>query len=198
MKSPIEDFAKHVESRGGHFDDSITPWKIRDRGQVVQDPDHPGRAIVEVERHRAILGDVYHRGQPMDVMRTYYPRYGYDPATGEWEPLGEARKPEIEVKFRRAAEIVDDTSFTFEDLGGGQYRCRETMTGEERTVESKSDMEQMARDIVNGFDYSYLDDELSDALSPAELNDFKVKLRQAEQELVTRKAREAWEDRDLY
>ena len=54
--------------------------KLRKRYRITSDSELPGDWIVEIERHRSILGVTYNRGLPMSAFETYKVRYAVNVA----------------------------------------------------------------------------------------------------------------------
>lgn len=63
----------HFDKEGWPVD--VDRSKLHDRCRITSDAAFPESAVVEIERHRAILGDTYIRGQRMRAFETYYMRY---------------------------------------------------------------------------------------------------------------------------
>lgn len=87
----LAELAAHFEKTGWPYE--LSREKLWQRGSVVTDADHADCAIVEIERHRAVLGSVYVREQPMSAFETYFMRYRIQGQMGDVTELAERVMP---------------------------------------------------------------------------------------------------------
>ena len=80
-------FEQFIEDNGGEFLD-LTLRKIRERGRIVRDPEHPDVLVLDIERHRSLPGASYTKGSPMSAYETYIQRITFDPVTKDFQEIG--------------------------------------------------------------------------------------------------------------
>jgi hypothetical protein len=76
-----------------HFDETgwpvdVTRKKLMDRYRITDNKDK-NAVTIEIERHRAVLGETYIPGAPMSAYQTYWMRYDVNVQTGEVDYLDE-------------------------------------------------------------------------------------------------------------
>jgi len=79
-------FEQFIEENGGAYLD-LTVKKIRDRGRIVNDPEHPNLLVLDIERHRSLPGSHYEKGRPMAAFETYIQRISFDPIEKQFEEI---------------------------------------------------------------------------------------------------------------
>lgn len=127
---------RHFSERGWPPD--MHERKLYNRARVTFDEATPHIAIVEIERHRAILGTSYTRGVGMDAFQTYFMRYSVDTTTSNVNVL-EEREGGYQID---ASGVVDSHldrdsfSLSIEPLGDGRYKIRESETSDSAVVSS--------------------------------------------------------------
>lgn len=83
----------------------LSPEKLAKRFHITSDEAHPGCDVVEIERHRGILGAAYVRGAPMSAYETYFMRYAVNTQTGTVRVLPE-RSCELDIDTEELVEEV--------------------------------------------------------------------------------------------
>lgn len=85
-RSAWDAFEQFIEDNGGEYLD-LTAKKIRERGSIVYDPEHPNLLVLDIERHRSLPGSHYEKGRPMAAYETYIQRISFDPLTKRFEEI---------------------------------------------------------------------------------------------------------------
>lgn len=152
-----------------HFDKTgwpveVTLKKLMDRYHITDNEDK-NCVTVEIERHRAVLGDTYIPGVPMSAYQTYWMRYDVNVQTGEVDDLGE-QEGEITVNI---SDLVDrHLSFDYfwlsiepEDDTPEIYRISEEVIGESILVSDCKEAESFVLSFCPGM-VEYFKNSLSD------------------------------------
>ena len=193
----LQHVVDYIVDQGGELIEyGLTPDKVWERAELVDDPERIDWIVFEMERHRSILGTIYVPGLAMPAFITYWPRYAFHPVEKKFEELGEYRKAEVSIDHWDVADrwISETISFDFEHIGAEQHRCKELCGNEERVVSSQKEVEDFAAEIVRGWYLDFFQDELSDLLRPSEIQEHLDRIRRAAEELMREKAKDAWED----
>lgn len=90
----MENFQKVLTLLVSHFDKSgwptgVGPEKLWERARVASFEESAGIAVVEIERHRAVVGASYIRGVGMNAFEEYFMRYSVDVVSGIAHELAE-------------------------------------------------------------------------------------------------------------
>ena len=196
MNSPAdkhEAFLNYLEEQGGELDGEPSE-KILERMEPVDDPERPDWLVLDVERHRAVLGTRYTPGEPMYAYITYWPRYAYHPQTKTLEYLGQHRQSQADIDYELVADIrTDELTFNFEPAGDGRHRCREGWSNEERLVSDVADIETMAAKIVRRLNYEDYVDVLAEHADEATRQQIMDQFYQALEKKAQERARRNWE-----
>jgi hypothetical protein len=179
--------------------------KLRDRATVTTDPALPGWDIVEVERHRAILGATYTRGQPMSAFETYFMRFAVQLKDGKVEQLPE-REDDLDIDV--ASLVAEHLSYerfglTIEAVDETRFLIREDVCGDEEiigTLEEAIAFSQGLGDSIRDYLNEALDNEFG-ADGPEDEQTRNQLDRHAEEELAEQlkaKAEKAWRDREQW
>ncbi|WP_284446903.1 hypothetical protein [Fluviibacter phosphoraccumulans] len=194
-----EDIVKILES---HFQEHGWPLdvgreKLYDRYRVVSDEADTTRRIVEIERHRPILGDTYTRGLPMNAFETYFLRYSVDPETMSVKALPERLGDvEIDINGLAESEIFQSVCLEIESVES-LYRVRDGVSNMEMLVSSLAETKEFAISLAEPLaDYFYerlldhgtIEEELQERL-------FKEYQNALEAELLEQAVR-LWGERD--
>ena len=75
----FETLKNHFNSTGWPLD--LNEQKLDQRSRISSCLTENDCPIVEIEKHRAILGDCYIKGLPMNAYKTYFMRYSINPST---------------------------------------------------------------------------------------------------------------------
>jgi hypothetical protein len=145
-----------LETLIGHF--NATSWpldvneqKLRKRYVIGHDDVLPRNYIVEIERHRSILGAEYTRGLPMAAYQTYYMRYAVQLQTKEVEELPD-RNGEINVDVDAIVdEHTNHESFSLSVKAIDQTRfvIREDVCGDEENISTLGDAKAFALSLAD-------------------------------------------------
>lgn len=131
----IERLIHWFEQTGWPLD--VNEQKLRMRASVGRDSNYPGCDIVQIERHRPILGTHYTKGHAMDAFSTYYMRYAvHDDDGGIIKELKEEIvESEIDawglVEMNTSREYV---GLEIRRLGSGSYRVSDTVSNDSLDV----------------------------------------------------------------
>ena len=184
----------YIEESGGEFE-GLTSEKIWGRSELIPDSDKPDWIVFEVERHRGILGTLYAEGEPMEAFVTFWPRYAFQSETKQFEQLGEYRKPEVTIDYKKVAGYIidrDGISLSFAPFDTDLHLCRDDISNEECLVNSVEDVQVFAVKLVDAWATSY-EEELGWYMEPQEVKKSLVELQKALDEAAISEARMAWQ-----
>ncbi|HMK06815.1 MAG TPA: hypothetical protein VK476_04745, partial [Flavobacterium sp.] len=188
---PLEMVFEFLETHPDKFDDE-TAFKIRARAKIVEDSNYQNKIVFDVERHRAWLGERYHKGQAMNSFITYWRRYVFDPSAQTLSHVG-IHKPS---RFNNAGagDLVEGFDFNIQKSGSDKYFVAETFLGSEVTVTSLSEAEEFAETIVNEINLEDYTVRFHDALGPNQLNEFLTILKDKATDQLKCNLRKSWAD----
>lgn len=194
-KTVIEILESHFQEHGWPLD--VNRDKLYTRYRVESDDKDPSRFIVEIERHRAVLGDTYTRGLPMNAFETYFLRYSVDPETMSVKALPERLGDvEIDINGLAESEIFQSVCLEIESVES-LYRVRDGVSNMEMLVSSLAETKEFAISLAEPLaDYFYerlldhgtIEEELQERL-------FKEYQNALEAELLAQAVR-LWDERD--
>ena len=181
----------------------VTIEKLQTRFGISNDDALPLWDVVEIERHRPILGTNYTSGLAMAAFETYYMRYGVNVSTSEVRELPE-RSGEIKIDSSGIAESdlsADSFSLSVEAIDATNYLIRESTSGEHAQVTSFYEVREFALTLSDQFvDYFYetLDREFSDhaRIDRAKRTEILSSYEKSLKEKISALAKRAWEDRE--
>ena len=186
-------FCNYLEEQGDELDGEPSE-KILDRMEPVDDPERPDWLVFDVERHRAVLGTRYTRGELIHAYITYWPRYAFCPKTRTIEYLGRHRKSEANIHYDLVVDIqTSELSFNFEPVGDGRYRCREGLSNEEGLVCDVADVETMAAEIVRRLSHEDYENVLAEYADDATRQEIMDQFYRALEKKGRERARRDWE-----
>lgn len=138
-----------------YFEDNDWPpdmdcEKLYERSSLSEEQYKPGWGIVEIERHRAVLGASYSKGQPMTAFQTYWMRYAVHPETGEIEELpdknGEICINDMSIYvYEVLSELV---AISIEPIKNGKYLISEGVKNYEKEISSFKDAMVFALELT--------------------------------------------------
>lgn len=150
----VEILESHFQEHGWPTD--VDRAKLYARYRVVSEDKDPRRFIVEIERHRAALGDTYTRGLPMNAFETYFLQYLVDPEGMNVETLPE-RKGDLQINFYGLAEsdMSEFVSLSIEPEDG-LYRVSENVSNQQKLVSNLDELKEFAISLAEPHaDYFY-------------------------------------------
>lgn len=143
-----------------HFDRTKWPLDISrekyfKRARVADDGEVPGVVVVEIERHRSMLGTSYVKGLGMAAFEEYFMRYAVDLANGSVTELAERHG---HYQFDTGDIVgehlsMDSFSLDIEPIENGQYSVKEDVFHEEQVTASL----QETRDFVFTFEDRFVE-----------------------------------------
>ncbi len=137
MINVIDQLVSFFNKEGWPLD--INEIKLRDRTQIADGSYKPGWQIVEIERHRGVLGSNYYQGCQMNAFQTYWMCYAVYQKTGVVEKLQE-KAGEITVNLNGLiSEHLDIDEFnliTIEPYGEDVYEIEYQIINERRRINS--------------------------------------------------------------
>ena len=138
-----------------HFDRTKWPLdisreKFSKRARVADDGEVSGVVVVEIERHRSMLGTSYTKGLGMAAFEEYFMRYAVDLANGAVTELAERHGHYQFDTGDIVGEHLSMESFSLgiEPIENGQYSVTEGVSHEEQVTASL----QETRDFVSTFE----------------------------------------------
>lgn len=181
----------------------ITMEKLQARSSFSQDDALPLWDVVEIERHRPILGTTYTQGSAMDAFETYYMRYGVNVATSEAIELAERPgKVKINTIGIVDSELSADSFYlSVEAVDATSYLIREGVSGEEAQVTSLDEAREFALSLSESFVDRFsdaLDREFPDQsqVDHARRTELLSSYEENLKEKISARAKRAWEDRE--
>lgn len=144
----------HFQEHGWPLD--VNRDKLYTRYRVESDDKDPSRFVVEIERHRAVLGDTYTRGLPMNAFETYFLRYSVDPETMSVKALPE-RLGDLQINVYGLAEsdISESVGLSIEPEDG-LYRVSDNVSNQQKLVSNLDEFKEFAISLAEPLaDYYY-------------------------------------------
>jgi hypothetical protein len=200
--TPLNILISHFDASGWPMD--INLGKLLSRYSLTSDDNRPGWDIVEIERHRPILGTSYVRGLPMDAFETYYMRYAVHVLTPEVTELPERRgKISINVDDIVSNEMSNDMfSLNIEAIDEHKYEIREGTSGENTVISNIDEAKKFCESFLDN-NVEYFSDSLHRELAELEFTEEEIKKNLSEYETkmkkaLLEKAEDAWQSREIW
>lgn len=188
----ITELCQFLEEQGGEVEE-ITPKKLWDRAEIIEDPEYPNCIVFTLERHRSIMGSFYKPGHPMAAFVTYWPLYAFDRQTRKLDQIGEAKPDKVHIDYDHLAREDCGLDFELSPVGDGRWRYHESCYCEEGIVSSQEELEDAASNIVDRLDLTVYIDILSEHCGGGEAAEHARKLAAAYEERAREQARRDWE-----
>jgi hypothetical protein len=196
---PLKTLINYFDNNGwpGDVDES----KLHERYSISEEPYEKGWDVIEIERHRAILGDTYRKGQPMSAFQTYWMRYAVNPKTKDVKELSE-RSGEICIDDMSSYvdEILPeecDLSITL--LEDGDYLIHDLICNSERIIstieEAKAFALELVDDLADNFQTRLADEGLP--LSDEQLKQLRDEYTENVRYQIIDSVENLWEEREL-
>lgn len=195
MKNAINQLVSFFEKEGWPLD--INEYKLIDRAEIAEDSYKPGWQVVEIERHRGVLGSNYYQGCGMNAFQTYWMCYAVETASGNVKELPE-KEGDVTVEISGLVyEELNNAEFysiTIEICGGKEFQIEYSLTNEKEIISTLKQAISFGLDCCKGFT-EYFNSQLNDYSLPkekiAELSSgYKTEL----EETVTAMMTEKWEE----
>lgn len=141
----------HFNSNGWPI--HITEEKLNSRAGLATDDSYPDAQIVEIERHRPALGEIYVPGLPMSNYQTYYMRYAVKETTGDVIEIAE-RVGVLSINADNLAEshlTTSDFSLQIEGIEECKYEITDLSTGESAIISNLNDATSFLSDIIENY-----------------------------------------------
>lgn len=178
--------AEYLKILSAHFGSAGWPLhvdfdKLQNRGRIVHDPSISNMAIIEIERHRPILGDAYVPGLPMSNFETYCMRYGIDLISHEVTQLAEKH---ICFQFD-VGEIVDRhlsgefLSINVEAVEDDRYRICDGVSRNFKICASEEEAKEFALELCESFEDFFYDELSRFEMPQSNEQEFKTNFRNA-------------------
>ena len=188
----IAEICRFLEE-GGEVD-GLTPVKVWRRAEIIEDPTRPGCIVFTLERHRALLGMAYRRGQPMEAFLKFWPKYALDLQSRTLDRIGKVRPTEVSVDYDTVAEVLCDLSFELEPTGDGKWRYHESCECVDGIVGNEEELEEVAAQLVEGLDFTSDVLLLSEWCSEAQAEQHVLSMKEAWKQRAREVARRNWKD----
>ena len=129
---------------------NLNEQKVRDRSSVTLNNESGCGQIVEIERHRPILGAQYAKGLPMAAFETYFMRYAITKSGDDVTELAE-RSSSADCD---ANAIADEyTGYERVSLGvikkGEKYKIFDSVSNNREIVMTKEEAQRFGREIAD-------------------------------------------------
>ena len=188
----LQQVIAYVEAHPDQFEEDYAR-KVRQRAEVVNDPDHPGKVVIDVERHHGWLGARYERGQPLRAFITYWQRWVFDPIAQTMEYRGVARPSEWDAGVCTDL-VVRDYGFKIERLGENSFRISEFVTKETAVVKDRSEAEWFAERLAEGLNLEGEVVGLAECFPPGQLGECETEIGRIIAEELKQKVQDAWDE----
>ena len=158
--------------------------------------------IIEIERHRSVLGDQYIGGCPMSAFLTYFMRYKVDMANNAVSQLPE-RNADIRLDVSGLVKqhlSADSFCLLIEETDGGQYQITESVSHQTAEISTEQGAVDFALTFEDAF-ADYFDEDLQRTLADCELLDDRSRkglaseYRKALVDELAKHGRDAWRNR---
>jgi hypothetical protein len=194
----LELLIKKFEDTGWPLD--LNYAKLIQRSNLSEDVDENGWSIIEIERHRSILGAEYLKGLPMDAYQTYYMQYAINGKTGDVKELPE-KNGSIHVNVSRLAShhIHSDFEVRIEAIDEDAEESTYFLITDSDSKQKQIAKYHEAEDFLLSFSKANVD-YFTEQLSYFELDDVKKQKYISDYEACIRSklltlAEEVWENR---
>jgi len=194
-RQKLETLANQIAQQGGYYE-GLTEAKIFERGVVINDPTRSAWIVVDVTRHKAVLGTIYRRGSPMSAFVEYQQRVALNPDTNELQidPQGIVHDgARLVIDYDSFGDdSVDHNRFDFESSADGSVMCREVLSRDTCVVATQEDVEEFAREICENWYLGHFEEELSEYFSHDETKEHMSRILSAMETALVAKAVSAW------
>ena len=194
--SIIDTLVNHFETNGWPLD--LNYEKLMARWSASTDKSEPDCKIVEILRHRSILGGFYRKGLPMATYETYFMRYAINLSTGQVKELPE-QSIDCEINFGGlVAEYFNNgiIELKIDQVDEIHYRVSNGVSKEEIIVKNIEEAKQFILNItdpmVNYFNSDRLNS-IEDSLKAEYSSEYEKHLKEA----LVNKIEELWINKDL-
>ena len=196
---PLETLINYFDNKGWPGD--VDEDKLHERYSISEEPYEKGWDVIEIERHRAILGDTYGKGQPMRAFQTYWMRYAVNPKTKNVKELSEKSG---EICIDDMPSYVDETlpeecELSITLLEDGNYLIRDLICNSERIIstieEAKAFALELVDDLAGNFQTILADDGFP--LSDEQLKQLRDEYTENVRYQIIDSVENLWEERDM-
>lgn len=198
-KRPLDILVEHFRYQG--WPSEVDERKLLDRYRLTQDDLLSDQYIIEIERHRAILGDSYHKGSKMSAYETYYMRYSVDVRTGQVTGLPERVEQDVDINISDLVEehlSSDSFCLSVYAIDENRYEIREGVSHDKDVIATLKEAETFALSLADGFSDCF--DELlqmeSSRLTEERRDRLHAEYISELNQVLIDKARSAWEERE--
>jgi len=148
--NPISELINFFEENGWPL--YINNNKFLERASYKIHPNKPECFVVEIERHRPILGAGYTRGLPMRAFQTYWMRYSVHPETKEVKELPE-KKGEISIGMCGIVneELENGLELVIKPIGSNRYQISDHISKEEKVISTLQEAKSFAMNLSKCF-----------------------------------------------
>lgn len=172
--------------------------KLIDRVSLSPATYGSGWTVIEIERHRAILGATYTQGAGMNAFQTYWMRYALNPVTGEVKELAEETGPlNIDVPALVEEDLGNDFGLEIGPLDNGKYEIYDSICNRKKEVSNVEEVITVALAEMQGWSNSFKESlQREESIAGEKIDQLVSEYEEAFREQVTEKARRAWEERE--
>jgi len=195
-KDVLEVLESHFEKNGWPL--NLNQKKLRSRHRITVNEAFPACYVVEVERHRPILGTAYSQGLPMSAYETYQMRYAVNFSDATVRELSEIVEG-VEFDFSRlVGETLDhERFFPCIEVSENGYVVLDKISMRSGVATSLQDVKVFMLSFVErNVDYYSARLEDLESLSSERREEINKRLRNALEKAVFHEACELWNSRD--
>jgi len=190
-----------------HFDAMGWPLhmnrnKLLSRYSMTSNEELPGWDIVEIERHRPILGTSYTRGLGMDAFETYYVRYAVHVQTLEVKEFPERRgNVDIDISGIVSNELnFENFSLSVEPIDQNRYTIIENVSNYQQVISRITEAQSFCELLLESR-VDYFNDTLNRELADLQLDEKQIEqlisdYSETMKKALLEKADNAWRSRD--
>jgi len=199
LTEAITTLEAYFDKNGWSYD--MNAKKLWERSSLSSETHKAGWDIVEIERHRGVLGASYTKGFPLSAMQTYWQRYAIHIADGSVEELSE-KTGLINVDI---SSLVDEglgfESFDLKinPLQNGKYLISESISSQESEILTAEEAKVFALGVVEGWN-DYFNERLSEIenLTKEDMDRLLRAHKKCLEEGVINKVVEVWDSKEKY
>lgn len=192
-----------IQILSSHFDKNGWPRdlcykKYIDRARQLENADLEHCAIVEITRHKAILGCTYTPGFPMSAFEEYFMRYKVNLETEEVECLEDQFFLfSVDIENVVEEDLSKESFSPALECSPNGYLIKDSVSNEEKFVNSLKEVEDFLKDYLDqSSDYFFDRLREYEKMTTDQRNEFHKKYVSTMGQVLKEKARHLWGTRD--
>ena len=195
MKNAINQLVSFFEKEGWPLD--INEYKLKDRAEIAEDSYKPGWQVVEIERHRGVLGSNYYQGCVMNAFQTYWMCYAVETASGNVKELPEKEGDVTVELFGLVSENLTNSEFdsiTIEPYDEKEFQIEYSVSGERMIISSLKQAISLGLKSTKGYSECFNSDLNNYNIPKEKIVELSSRYKTELEEQVTIIMTEKWEE----